>query len=380
MSRHPRNPLLTRTLALALLLLAPAGALRADLPPLIPRDVLFGNPEKVSPQISPDGKRLAWIAPDDKNVLQVWVKTVGKRRRQGRHRRQEARHPPVPLGREQQDPALPAGRRRRRELPRLRRRPRPAATSATSPPSRACARTSWPPTRPSPTRSWSRSTCATGRPSTSTASTSTPATLVLDTENPGDVVGWAADPKFQVRAAQVATPDGGTEIRIRDDEQGRLEELDQGRPGGDPRLPGLHRRRQVGHPHLLDRQRHRAGWSSASIATGAEKVAGRLARGRRGRARDPPRRARRAGRRLRARPQPLEGDRPLGQGGLRGHRQAPRRRLLARQPRQRRRHLAGRLHLRPRADPLLLLGPRGEEGDVPLRPPAEARGPAAAPR
>src|SRR6476659_2322714 len=45
---------------------------------LIPRDVLFGNPERTSPHISPDGKRLAWIAPDKKNVLQVWVKTIGK--------------------------------------------------------------------------------------------------------------------------------------------------------------------------------------------------------------------------------------------------------------------------------------------------------------
>jgi dipeptidyl aminopeptidase/acylaminoacyl peptidase len=50
----------------------------ADLPPLIPRDVIFGNPERQEPKISPDGKRLAWIAPDKKNVLQVWVKTIGK--------------------------------------------------------------------------------------------------------------------------------------------------------------------------------------------------------------------------------------------------------------------------------------------------------------
>src|SRR5262245_18743622 len=40
--------------------------LRADLPPLIPRDVLFGNPERTSPRLSPDGTRLAWIAPDKK--------------------------------------------------------------------------------------------------------------------------------------------------------------------------------------------------------------------------------------------------------------------------------------------------------------------------
>ena len=55
-----------------------AAPLLADLPPLISRDVLFGNPERANPQISPDGKRLAWLAPDKKNVLQVWVKTIGK--------------------------------------------------------------------------------------------------------------------------------------------------------------------------------------------------------------------------------------------------------------------------------------------------------------
>src|SRR5262249_5424971 len=46
--------------------------------PLIPRKVIFGNPVKTLPQISPDGKRLAYIAPDDKNVLQVWVQTLGQ--------------------------------------------------------------------------------------------------------------------------------------------------------------------------------------------------------------------------------------------------------------------------------------------------------------
>jgi hypothetical protein len=39
---------------------------------LIPRRVLFGNPERVSPRLSPDGTRLAWIAPRDR-VLNVWV-------------------------------------------------------------------------------------------------------------------------------------------------------------------------------------------------------------------------------------------------------------------------------------------------------------------
>src|SRR5271170_3406287 len=49
----------------------------AQLPPLIPRDTLLGNPERTNPHISPDGKRLAWLAPDEHAVLQVWVQTIG---------------------------------------------------------------------------------------------------------------------------------------------------------------------------------------------------------------------------------------------------------------------------------------------------------------
>jgi dipeptidyl aminopeptidase/acylaminoacyl peptidase len=44
--------------------------------PLIPRTVLFGNPERTQPRISPDGQRLAYIAPLD-GVLNVWVGLVG---------------------------------------------------------------------------------------------------------------------------------------------------------------------------------------------------------------------------------------------------------------------------------------------------------------
>jgi dipeptidyl aminopeptidase/acylaminoacyl peptidase len=47
-----------------------------DAVPLVPREVLFGNPEKVQPRISPDGKRLAYIAPVE-GVLNVWVGEVG---------------------------------------------------------------------------------------------------------------------------------------------------------------------------------------------------------------------------------------------------------------------------------------------------------------
>ena len=43
---------------------------------LIPRRILFGNPERISPRISPNGASLAWIAPHD-GVLNVWTAPVG---------------------------------------------------------------------------------------------------------------------------------------------------------------------------------------------------------------------------------------------------------------------------------------------------------------
>src|SRR5687767_11320384 len=43
---------------------------------LIPRSALFATPERLDPQLSPDGKRLAYLAPVD-TVLNVWVGTVG---------------------------------------------------------------------------------------------------------------------------------------------------------------------------------------------------------------------------------------------------------------------------------------------------------------
>ncbi len=66
-------------LAMCLVLFLAASAALAAPPPLIPRDVLFGNPVKAGPQISPDGTRLSYLAPSDKGVLNVWVRTIGKR-------------------------------------------------------------------------------------------------------------------------------------------------------------------------------------------------------------------------------------------------------------------------------------------------------------
>jgi len=43
----------------------------------VPRELLFGNPEKASPKISPNGKLWAYLAPDE-GVLNVWVGPEGR--------------------------------------------------------------------------------------------------------------------------------------------------------------------------------------------------------------------------------------------------------------------------------------------------------------
>lgn len=43
---------------------------------LIPRQLLFGNPEKTSPRLSANGQYLAYLAPDEKQVLNVWIREL----------------------------------------------------------------------------------------------------------------------------------------------------------------------------------------------------------------------------------------------------------------------------------------------------------------
>jgi dipeptidyl aminopeptidase/acylaminoacyl peptidase len=203
-----------RALAFALAVL-PLSQAAAELPPLISREVLFGNPEKANPRLSPDGKRLAYLAPDKKNVLQVWVQTVGKDDAQvvtADKKRgiriffwaddnktllyeqdgdgdenfhlhgvdletknvrdytpfQGVRASVVDMNRDFPDQVLVSLNLRKREAMDV-----------------------------------YRLNLRTGA-------------VELDTENPGDVNAWVADAKMVVRGAQVPTPDGGTELRVRD--------------------------------------------------------------------------------------------------------------------------------------------------------------------
>jgi dipeptidyl aminopeptidase/acylaminoacyl peptidase len=49
-----------------------------EMPPLIPREVLLGNPRQSQPALSPDGTRIAYLAPNEGDALQIWVCTLGQ--------------------------------------------------------------------------------------------------------------------------------------------------------------------------------------------------------------------------------------------------------------------------------------------------------------
>ena len=74
--RCQRSTILAWTVGLALGL--PLDVARTEPAPLIPRQVLFSNIERENPKLSPDGTRLAYLAPDDNDVLNLWVRTLGK--------------------------------------------------------------------------------------------------------------------------------------------------------------------------------------------------------------------------------------------------------------------------------------------------------------
>jgi dipeptidyl aminopeptidase/acylaminoacyl peptidase len=204
-------------LAVACLAL-PALPARAELPPLIPRKVLFGNPVKAAPRISPDGKRLAYLAPDKNDVLQVWVQTVGKddarqvtndKKRGIRihlwtyapdtllymqdHEGDENFHVySVQLKDNVVRDLTPFPEARAQPLGLHRDFPNQLLVGLN--------------VRNRRTFDVYRVDLTTGA-------------VVLDTKNPGDVIGWQTDTKFRVRIAQAPTADGGMELRHRADEK-----------------------------------------------------------------------------------------------------------------------------------------------------------------
>lgn len=196
--------------------LATPGHLSAELPAVIPRDVLFGNPERSQPRLSPDGQRLAWTAPDKKNVLQVWVKTVGKDddkmmtadKKRGIRQYFWAQDNKTLLYLQDNDGdenfhvyGVDLASGNVRDYTAFQGVRAGVADINQDFPDEVLVQMNL---RDRKAMDIHRLKLSTGA-------------LTRDTENPGDVQGWGADAKFQVRAAQVGTPDGGTEIRVRDD-------------------------------------------------------------------------------------------------------------------------------------------------------------------
>ena len=181
---------------------------------LIPRTVLFGNPERASPRLSPDGQRLAYLAPDD-GVLNVWVRTLGQTddravtadRKRGVRSffwQADSRHI-LYLQDEGGDENFHLYRthsetRDTRDLtPFPGARVSPVAADANFPDDILVSINARDPRLFDVYRLHLPT-----------------AELTLDTQNPGDVSGWTADNKLQVRAAQTQTPDGGAIVRVRD--------------------------------------------------------------------------------------------------------------------------------------------------------------------
>ena len=187
----------------------------AQPPPLIPRENLLGNPERANPTISPDGKHLGWLAPDSHDVLQVWVQTIGKK--DSRAVTAEKTRGISSYGWAfdsktiiyAQDAAgdenfhlfaVSLDTNNIRDLtPWSGVRAESVASNPKFPEQILVALN----LRDRKTMDVYRIDLVTGA-------------AVLDTKNPGDVARWLADDNMIVRAAVITTPDGGTELRVRD--------------------------------------------------------------------------------------------------------------------------------------------------------------------
>ncbi|HLK56367.1 MAG TPA: S9 family peptidase [Chthonomonadaceae bacterium] len=181
--------------------------------PLIPRAVLYGNPEKTGPQLAPDGKTLAYIAPLE-GVLNIWLRTPGqeddraltqdkKRGIRSYFWRPDSLHI---LYIQDQDgdenwhlyqTDIHTG-----ETRDLTPYPNVRATIVSVHPDFPDAILIGLNLRDPRFTDVHRVNLITGE-------------VTLDTENPGDVTGWEEDNTFQIRVAQAMRPDGGTEIRLR---------------------------------------------------------------------------------------------------------------------------------------------------------------------
>jgi dipeptidyl aminopeptidase/acylaminoacyl peptidase len=196
--------------------------------PIIPRDVLFGNPERAAPQISPDGTQLGYLASVN-GVLNVWIRTIGKNDDRAitddKYRgirnflwQYDNKHIlyTQDIGGDENwrlyQTAI-ATKQTKDLTPYEKVRVDIVAYSWKTPDTILVQMNKRNPQVFDVYRVDLKS-----------------ANMDMDTENPGDVAGWQADNALQVRAAQIQTPDGGTIVRVRDDLKSLWRELIQWGP------------------------------------------------------------------------------------------------------------------------------------------------------
>ena len=213
----------TELFLLTSILLAILAASAQSQSQLIPRSVLFGNPERTSPQISPDGTMLAYLAPDE-GVLNVWVRTLGKsddhaithdRKRGIRNYFWQFDSKNILYRQDQNGDEnwriyqTNVASKQTRDLTPFEKVRADIVAQEPSHPDTALIQMN---KRDPKLFDVSRLNLKTGE-------------ITLDTENPGDVQDWQPDHDLQIRAAHVTTPDGGSIIRVRDDAKSPWREL-----------------------------------------------------------------------------------------------------------------------------------------------------------
>jgi dipeptidyl aminopeptidase/acylaminoacyl peptidase len=197
----------------------------AELPLLIPREVLFGNPERASPQVSPDGKHLAYLAPHN-GVLNVWIRTIGQnndqvitadKKRGIRSYEWQGDSQHILYVQDQDGDEnfhtyqTHITTKTTRDLtPFLGVQATPVAIDPAYPDQILVQMN----VRDPRLFDVYRINLKNGA-------------VELDTSNPGDVSGWQTDNAMVIRIAQIQLPNGGTEIRVRDDAQSPWRKLTQ---------------------------------------------------------------------------------------------------------------------------------------------------------
>ena len=185
------------------------------MPSLIPRSVLLGNPRRSQPALSPDGKRLAYLAPNEGDALQIWVPRLAMNddrcvsaERGSIQNCEWAWDSKTILYRRDNDGdenfhvyAIDLETGNVRDLtPWQGVRCNYTMTSARRPGEMLAVLN----VRDRKLMDVWRIDLRTGA-------------ATLEVENPGDVIWWIADDDLVVRAARVRTPDDGFEVRVRID-------------------------------------------------------------------------------------------------------------------------------------------------------------------